>query len=417
MAAPTLILGYTRTVAIWKKNLGYSEWSTPTGLKLARENLQSRVKEEDSITDVENAVFDLGFELNFPVSTQRSLRSKLVWLKGQKGGSAAEIFALFYSTDNDIKFLEQQNPPEQSWLSILLSKQVLESSVCIGGSAWVLRCPRTAPTAKSLASHMISKGKSQSGATRIGAWVNFILRVSNASMHSFEKINGSSFFKEGGYTAGVCLSITTLKSRIASSCLRVILFTWKHRSRPCRPLKKGLPKFRELSGSANVIHTAHKIRQVKKNVPTFKENILGDARGWRVEIVRVGKFKISFGFRSTAGEDLVLSHMRERIWIVVPDAPSWPYKAYALFHLWKITPGGAVHESLVLEMEIPQWMLLGRDPEARSRAGNTIYEFGDSVLDTPGAGGLEHDLVVQQKFVGLAVVDVYGLENECACTK
>ncbi|GJV41559.1 hypothetical protein Tco_1419999 [Tanacetum coccineum] len=45
--------------AIWK-NLGYSEWSTPTGLKLARENLQSRVKEEDSITDVENAVFDLG---------------------------------------------------------------------------------------------------------------------------------------------------------------------------------------------------------------------------------------------------------------------------------------------------------------------------------------------------------------------
>ncbi|GJY51278.1 hypothetical protein Tco_0442125 [Tanacetum coccineum] len=27
------------------------------------------------------------------------------------------------------------------------------------------------------------------------------------------------------------------------------------------------------------------------------------------------------------------------------------------------------------------------------------------------------DLVVQQKFVGLAVVDVYGLENECACTK
>ncbi|GKD62561.1 hypothetical protein Tco_1300070, partial [Tanacetum coccineum] len=39
---------------------GYSEWSTLAGLKLAQENLQSRVKEEDSITDVENAVFDLG---------------------------------------------------------------------------------------------------------------------------------------------------------------------------------------------------------------------------------------------------------------------------------------------------------------------------------------------------------------------
>ncbi|GJT58582.1 hypothetical protein Tco_1002115 [Tanacetum coccineum] len=45
--------------AIWE-DLGYSEWSTPAGLKLARENLQSRVKEEDSITDVENVVFDLG---------------------------------------------------------------------------------------------------------------------------------------------------------------------------------------------------------------------------------------------------------------------------------------------------------------------------------------------------------------------
>ncbi|GJX98160.1 hypothetical protein Tco_0355179 [Tanacetum coccineum] len=49
----------TTGCGIWK-NLGHSEWSTLAGLKLARENLQSRVKEEDSITDVENAVFDLG---------------------------------------------------------------------------------------------------------------------------------------------------------------------------------------------------------------------------------------------------------------------------------------------------------------------------------------------------------------------
>ncbi|GJU63117.1 hypothetical protein Tco_1244952 [Tanacetum coccineum] len=38
-----------------------------------------------------------------------------------------EIFCSFFITDNDIKFLEQQNLPEQSWLSILLSKQVFES--------------------------------------------------------------------------------------------------------------------------------------------------------------------------------------------------------------------------------------------------------------------------------------------------
>ncbi|GJZ92068.1 hypothetical protein Tco_0664133 [Tanacetum coccineum] len=90
------------------------------------------VKEEDSITDVENAVFDLGvmdslcflfvdqrvfigmitkfikfIELNFSVISA-VLISKFVCVRGP---------------DNDIKFLEQQNPPEQSWLSILLSTQ------------------------------------------------------------------------------------------------------------------------------------------------------------------------------------------------------------------------------------------------------------------------------------------------------
>nr|GEU78515.1 hypothetical protein [Tanacetum cinerariifolium] len=38
-----------------REHMGDSEWSRPAGLKLTRENIQSRVKEEDSITDVENA--------------------------------------------------------------------------------------------------------------------------------------------------------------------------------------------------------------------------------------------------------------------------------------------------------------------------------------------------------------------------
>nr|GEY49913.1 retrovirus-related Pol polyprotein from transposon TNT 1-94 [Tanacetum cinerariifolium] len=45
--------------AIWE-HMSDSEWSRPTGLKLAREHLQSRVQEEGSITNVENAVFDFG---------------------------------------------------------------------------------------------------------------------------------------------------------------------------------------------------------------------------------------------------------------------------------------------------------------------------------------------------------------------
>nr|GEX35357.1 hypothetical protein [Tanacetum cinerariifolium] len=54
--------------------MGDSEWSRPASLKLAQENIQSRVKEEDSITDSENAVFDFGVmePLSFLFVDQRS---------------------------------------------------------------------------------------------------------------------------------------------------------------------------------------------------------------------------------------------------------------------------------------------------------------------------------------------------------
>nr|GEW37618.1 hypothetical protein [Tanacetum cinerariifolium] len=41
-----------------REYLGDSEWSRPAGVKLARENLQSRVKEEDSITNSEGHNFN-----------------------------------------------------------------------------------------------------------------------------------------------------------------------------------------------------------------------------------------------------------------------------------------------------------------------------------------------------------------------
>ncbi|GJS78314.1 hypothetical protein Tco_0728195 [Tanacetum coccineum] len=44
--------------------------------------------------------------------------------------------------------------------------------------------------------------------------------------------------------------------------------------------------------------------------------------------------------------------------------------------------------------------------------GRKTGEDSNLVLQTS-----EGRLVIQQKFVGLVVVDVYGLENECACKK
>nr|GEW35049.1 ribonuclease H-like domain-containing protein [Tanacetum cinerariifolium] len=57
--------------------MGDIKWSRPAGLKLARENLQSRVKEKDSITDVENAVFDFKVmdSLSFLLSEGQTLHA------------------------------------------------------------------------------------------------------------------------------------------------------------------------------------------------------------------------------------------------------------------------------------------------------------------------------------------------------
>ncbi|GJQ96187.1 hypothetical protein Tco_0007326 [Tanacetum coccineum] len=40
--------------------MGNGERSGPTGFKFTRENLQSRIKKKDSVTNVENAVLDFG---------------------------------------------------------------------------------------------------------------------------------------------------------------------------------------------------------------------------------------------------------------------------------------------------------------------------------------------------------------------
>ncbi|GJR16373.1 hypothetical protein Tco_0799025 [Tanacetum coccineum] len=85
---------------IWK-NLGYSEWSTPAGLKLARENLQSRVKEEDSITDVENAIFDLGV-----MDSLCFLLKLLTFLKLPRGTTGGPIKVQFTAAKRSaIRFL------------------------------------------------------------------------------------------------------------------------------------------------------------------------------------------------------------------------------------------------------------------------------------------------------------------------
>ncbi|GKF30258.1 hypothetical protein Tco_0100056, partial [Tanacetum coccineum] len=67
----------------------------------------------------------------------------------------------------EFELLKEENPPEQSLLGIVFSKEIFEGGVIRIHNAFVQ--DETAPMAKSLASHISSKGKSQSGAIKIGA--------------------------------------------------------------------------------------------------------------------------------------------------------------------------------------------------------------------------------------------------------
>ncbi|GJT29343.1 hypothetical protein Tco_0909618 [Tanacetum coccineum] len=74
--------------------------------------------------------------------------------------------------------------------------EYVAAASCCGQVLWIqnqLLDYGTAPIAKSLASHMSSNGKSQSGAIKIGVPVNFLLSVLKDSIHSFENKNGVSF--------------------------------------------------------------------------------------------------------------------------------------------------------------------------------------------------------------------------------
>src|SRR4051812_49264035 len=56
-------------------------------------------------------------------------------------------------------------------------------------------CPKTAPTTKSLASHIISKGNFQSGGCTIGVLIKAFLRTSKASLQSSSNTKGTSFWR------------------------------------------------------------------------------------------------------------------------------------------------------------------------------------------------------------------------------
>ncbi|GJS96476.1 hypothetical protein Tco_0803444 [Tanacetum coccineum] len=248
--------------AIWK-NLGYSEWSTPAGLKFARENLQSRVKEDDSISDVENAIFDLGvmdslclesviqfvrpggtvfahgpFKNSFQATIGYLNLPTCLWVIRGGETMSDSIFkhdlyklviakmgsAITYDCTRGTKSREERfkkfanysgvvggerfcfNPFQQ----VIDDHDVLElrSLSCwhseLVGNACSFSC-RDALHAKSACINMSSQGKSQSGAIKIGASVNFLLSVLKDSIHSLREKWESLFKQVGSYWIGTAV--------------------------------------------------------------------------------------------------------------------------------------------------------------------------------------------------------------------
>ncbi|GJT14000.1 hypothetical protein Tco_0861042 [Tanacetum coccineum] len=73
---PSKVMFYTMTIhfKVGPGVLDNGEWSRPTGFQFARENLQSRIEEENSITNIENAVFDLSIEVDINKKTENQAK-------------------------------------------------------------------------------------------------------------------------------------------------------------------------------------------------------------------------------------------------------------------------------------------------------------------------------------------------------
>ncbi|GJU25218.1 hypothetical protein Tco_1163839 [Tanacetum coccineum] len=152
------------------------------GLKLARyENLQSRVKEEDSITNVENAVFDLGVmdPLCFLFIDQRVLIGMIT-------KSIVSFCVQAYDRTDDHAF---RTLTYMEYTRRDLSLLACAESQSIDGSAWSYVDLGPAPTAYSLDITHDLKGDSPNRRRQLEleAWVNFILRVSKCFNALFER--------------------------------------------------------------------------------------------------------------------------------------------------------------------------------------------------------------------------------------
>ena len=74
----------------------------------------------------------------------------------------------------------------------VIQLSIIQSSACIVNHLkdFTRFCPNTAPIAKSLASHISSNGKDQSGATTIGAEINLSFNTEKACKHCESNSNG-----------------------------------------------------------------------------------------------------------------------------------------------------------------------------------------------------------------------------------
>nr|GEX70126.1 hypothetical protein [Tanacetum cinerariifolium] len=139
--------------------MGDSEWSRPTGFKLPRENLQSRVKEEDSITNVENAFEGPSLHVSRPsrLCAQARSRDDMPFRKQACTEYTRWVFYKMFRRPRERHLscpTRMHGSRPLSFQGYVLNHGLIPSPDHLFGDD-----TGTAPIANSLASHMSTKGK------------------------------------------------------------------------------------------------------------------------------------------------------------------------------------------------------------------------------------------------------------------
>ncbi|GJY83999.1 hypothetical protein Tco_0497375 [Tanacetum coccineum] len=260
--------------------------------------------------------------------------------------------------------------------------------------------------------HLIFKGKSQSGATRIGAWVNFILRFQ--SFNAFLREDKREFLFQGGTLfVTKCDSEGDFASLLNFTTLQLAQFD--QGTLPYSRKRLPLIAVRETRGSAS--NQRPKNSAGKKNGPTFTKT--SSAMRYESEIIRSQVQESHSGFWVKAGR-LSSCQLERGIRLLLATRSGTRISIHLSPESHTETP-----LRVVIAFTSPfglAMVLLGREPEPEVEA---VLLFTNLVISAGGSGACQRTIgrkfwggkcsysLSGKKLAWLRVLEIFGLASRC----